>query len=72
VSKLDAIQRLAGRTVAASSLGQVQAMTDEELAEALLTGRWTTLEVHEAGRRLRKRLAQPSAEDGGEPRRERG
>lgn len=48
----DAIRWLAGRTVAAAD--QVHAMSDAELAEALLTGKWTTLEVHEAGRRLRR------------------
>ena len=47
-----AILRLMGATVAASD--QAQTMTDEELAERLLTGRWTTIEVHEAGRRLKK------------------
>jgi hypothetical protein len=30
-------------------------MTDAELAELLLSGRWTTIEVHEAGRRLAAR-----------------
>lgn len=45
-----AILGLAGSTTAASD--QAQAMTDAELADRLLTGRWTTIEVHEAGRRL--------------------
>jgi hypothetical protein len=31
---------------------QASAMTDAELGECLLTGRWTTIEIHEAGRRL--------------------
>jgi hypothetical protein len=31
---------------------QAQAMTDRELGELLLSGRWTTIEIHEAGRRL--------------------
>jgi hypothetical protein len=44
---------LAGVTTAAAD--QAQAMTDAELAERLLTGRWTTIEVHEAGRRLASR-----------------
>lgn len=46
----NAILRLVGVTTAATD--QAQAMTDAELAERLLTGRWTTIEVHEAGRRL--------------------
>lgn len=52
----DAINWLAGRTVAAAD--QVHAMTDAELSEALLTGKWTTLEVHEAGRRLAARAVE--------------
>lgn len=51
-----AILGLAGATTAADD--QAQAMTDEELAERLLTGRWSTTEVHEAGRRLRARGGQ--------------
>ena len=51
-----AVLGLAGTTTAAAD--QVQSMTDAELAERLLTGRWTTIEVHEAGRRL-------AARDGG-------
>ena len=44
---------LAGRTAAAGD--QAQAMTDAELGELLLNGRWTTIEIHEAGRRLLSR-----------------
>jgi hypothetical protein len=33
---------------------QAHSMTDAELGECLLTGRWTTIEVHEAGRRLKQ------------------
>ena len=50
-----AILGLAGATTAAAD--QAQAMTDAELAERLLTGRWTTIEVHEAGKRLATRAA---------------
>lgn len=50
-----AILGLAGAMTAASD--QAEAMTDSELAERLLTGRWSTIEVHEAGRRLAKRAA---------------
>jgi hypothetical protein len=57
----NAIRWLVGRTVAAAD--QVQAMSDAELAEALLTGKWTTLEVHEAGRRLRLASNQDSERD---------
>lgn len=32
---------------------QAGAMTNAELGELLLSGRWTTIEIHEAGRRLR-------------------
>jgi hypothetical protein len=45
-----AILGLAGAMTAASD--QARAMTDRELGELLLSGRWTTIEVHEAGRRL--------------------
>jgi hypothetical protein len=48
-----AVRGLQGSVVAASD--QAQAMTDAELAERLLSGRWTTIEVHEAGRRLAAR-----------------
>jgi hypothetical protein len=48
-----ALLGLAGATTAAAD--QAQAMTDDELADRLLTGRWTTIEVHEAGRRLKAR-----------------
>ena len=34
---------------------QAHAMTDAELGELLLTGRWTTIEIHEAARRLIRR-----------------
>ncbi len=34
---------------------QAQAMSDAELGELLLKGRWTTIEIHEAGRRLKAR-----------------
>lgn len=50
-----AVLGLAGSMAAAGA--QAQAMTDAELAELLLTGRWTTIEVHEAGRRLRARVS---------------
>lgn len=46
----DAVRWLAGRTVAKAD--QVQAMSDRELGSLLLAGGWTTIEVHEAGRRL--------------------
>lgn len=45
--------RLAGSVTAAGD--QAQAMTDEELGELLLSGKWSTIEVHEAGRRLMAR-----------------
>lgn len=45
-----AILGLAGAMSAAAD--QARAMTDAELGELLLTGRWTTIEIHEAGRRL--------------------
>jgi hypothetical protein len=53
-----AILGLAGATTAASD--QAQAMTDEELGRLLLSGRWSTIEIHEAGRRL---LARAEARD---------
>lgn len=49
----DAALGLMGAMTAADD--QAQAMTDAELGELLLTGRWTTIEVHEAGRRLVQR-----------------
>jgi ribonuclease HI len=49
----NAILGLAGVTTAVAD--QAQAMTDAELADRLLTGRWSTIEVHEAGRRLAAR-----------------
>ncbi len=54
-----AILTLAGRSTAAAD--QAQAMTDAELGELLLTGRWTTIEIHEAGRRLKQAAAGRSA-----------
>lgn len=48
-----AILGLAGAMAAAGD--QAQAMTDQELGELLLTGRWSTIEIHEAGRRLSER-----------------
>lgn len=48
----NALLCLAGSMTAADD--QAHAMTDGELGEMLLTGRWTTIEVHEAGRRLRR------------------
>lgn len=49
-----ALLGLAGAITAAAD--QADSMTDKELGERLTTGRWTTIEVHEAGRRL---LARP-------------
>jgi hypothetical protein len=46
----NAILGLAGSMTAASD--QAQAMTDAELGTLLTTGRYSTIEVHEAGRRL--------------------
>ena len=49
----NALLGLAGSVTAASD--QAQAMTDRELGECLLGlngKRWTTIEIHEAGRRL--------------------
>jgi hypothetical protein len=45
-----AILGLAGATTAADD--QARAMSDGELGELLLSGRWSTIEIHEAGRRL--------------------
>jgi len=57
-----AVLKLMGATIAAAD--QVRVMTDEELGEMLLTGRWTTIEVHEAGRRLKyKQAATNDGED---------
>jgi hypothetical protein len=50
-----AILGLAGSMTAADD--QAQAMTPDELADRLLTGRWSTIEVHEAGLRLRSLAA---------------
>ena len=46
----NALLGLAGSMVAAAD--QAQAMTDAELGALLLSGKWSTIEVHEAGRRL--------------------
>lgn len=51
----NAILGLAGSITAADD--QARAMTDAELGERLTTGRWSTIEVHEAGRRLLGRSA---------------
>ena len=51
----NALLGLAGMTVAADD--QARAMTDAELGTLLTTGRWTTIEVYEAGRRLLGRKA---------------
>lgn len=45
-----AILGLAGSVAAADD--QARAMTDSELGECLLNGRWSTIEIHEAGLRL--------------------
>lgn len=47
----NALLGLAGAVTAAAD--QAQAMSDRELGELLLSGRWSTIEIHEAGRRLR-------------------
>jgi len=47
-----AILGLAGAMTAADD--QARSMTDAELGELLLTGRWTTIEIHEAGLRLKQ------------------
>lgn len=60
-----AILGLAGATTAAAD--QAQAMTDAELADRLLAGRWTTIEVHEAGRRLARREDGEPREDDDRP-----
>lgn len=46
----DALLMLAGATTAA--VDQADAMTLAELGERLQSGRWSTVEVHEAARRL--------------------
>jgi hypothetical protein len=46
----NALLGLAGSMTAAED--QARAMTDAELGERLTTGRWSTIEVYEAGRRL--------------------
>jgi hypothetical protein len=48
-----AVLGLAGSMTAADD--QAGAMTDRELGELLVSGRWSTIEVHEAGRRLMAR-----------------
>jgi hypothetical protein len=45
-----AILGLSGAVTAADD--QAKSMTNQELGELLLSGKWTTIEVHEAGRRL--------------------
>lgn len=55
----NALLGLVGSMTAASD--QAQAMTDAELGELLLNGRWTTIEVHEAGRRLAHRVSDASS-----------
>lgn len=54
-----AVLGLAGATTAAAD--QAHAMTDQELGELILSGRWTTIEIHEAGRRLANRQAAEEA-----------
>jgi hypothetical protein len=49
----NALLGLAGMVTAVSD--QADAMTDAQLGERLTTGRWSTIEVHEAGRRLMRR-----------------
>ena len=61
---------LMGATVAADD--QARSMTDGELGERLLTGRWTTIEVHEAGRRLTQASAGRSSGEAETPDGERG
>jgi hypothetical protein len=56
-----AILYLAGSSTAA--VDQAVAMTDAELGEVLLSGHWTTVEVHEAGRRLASRSSTVIAEN---------
>lgn len=46
----NALLGLVGAMTAADD--QARAMTDAELGTLLTTGRWTTIEVYEAGRRL--------------------
>ena len=46
----NALLGLAGSVTAAAD--QAQAMTDRELGTLLLNSGWSTIEVHEAGRRL--------------------
>lgn len=46
----EAIRDISAMTNAASE--QARAMTNQELGRLLLSGKWSTLEVHEAGRRL--------------------
>lgn len=51
---------LAGSMTAAAD--QAQAMTDAELGTLLLRGGYTTIEVHEAGRRLLAAAPAPEAD----------
>lgn len=52
----NALLGLAGAMTAAGD--QAGAMTDAELGALLTSGRWSTIEVHEAGRRLMRRAAE--------------
>lgn len=56
----NALLGLSGAMVAADD--QAQAMTDAELGRLLVMGRWTTIEVHEAGRRLATRATSLGSE----------
>ncbi len=49
----NALLGLAGAVTAAAD--QADAMTDAELGELLTSGRYSTIEIHEAGRRLKAR-----------------
>lgn len=60
----NAVLGLAGTVTAAAD--QARAMTNTELGAMLLSGHWTTIEVHEAGRRLVAREALAAVEDGSE------
>lgn len=50
---VDALDGITAQIIVAGD--QAGAMTDAELGELLLNGRWTTIEIHEAGRRLKAR-----------------
>ncbi len=45
-----------------SAADQARAMTDAELGELLLSGRWSTIEIHEAGLRLKRRAGLPAVQ----------